>query len=134
MNNSQLFKQAHSVARQTVKQVGDYQIAFTLALRELIAENKKPNYKTISINVLDSESIATNSAILSAIILTVLLFTTLSLFAPIIGALVGCITWLATILLLELSQWAMFKALSFFYVDNTQFEDAINDRKVFIIE
>ncbi|QHZ59788.1 hypothetical protein HWD03_gp109 [Alteromonas phage vB_AmeM_PT11-V22] len=42
MSNSQLFKEAHRVARNTVEQVGDYQIAFTLALRELIAEQRKP--------------------------------------------------------------------------------------------
>ena len=41
MNNSQLFKKAHKQARKTVSIVGDYQIAFTLALRELVAEQKK---------------------------------------------------------------------------------------------
>lgn len=35
MNNSKLFKQAHKIARQTVAEVGNYQIAFKLALVEL---------------------------------------------------------------------------------------------------
>ncbi|CAM0051945.1 hypothetical protein VPHK460_0146 [Vibrio phage K460] len=35
MNNKQLFKQAHEIARNTVAEVGNYQIAFTLALGEL---------------------------------------------------------------------------------------------------
>lgn len=35
MNNSKLFKQAHKIARETVAQVGDYQIAFKLALIDL---------------------------------------------------------------------------------------------------
>lgn len=41
MNNSKLFKAAHKQARATVSQVGDYQIAFTLALKELIAKQKQ---------------------------------------------------------------------------------------------
>lgn len=41
MNNSALFKEAHKKARKTVSIVGDYQIAFTLALREVVAEQKK---------------------------------------------------------------------------------------------
>ncbi len=35
MNNKTLFKKAHKQARKTVDQVGNYQIAFTLALKEL---------------------------------------------------------------------------------------------------
>lgn len=40
MNNSALFTQAHSIARDTVATVGNYQIAFTLALRSLYKQAK----------------------------------------------------------------------------------------------
>lgn len=35
MNNKTLFKKAHKIARQTVAEVGNYQIAFKLALIDL---------------------------------------------------------------------------------------------------
>lgn len=41
MNNSKLFKQAHKIARNTVSEVGNYQIAFTLALEELRSKPSK---------------------------------------------------------------------------------------------
>lgn len=41
MNKSQIFKKAHKIARDTVEIVGDYIIAFCLALKEVYAELKK---------------------------------------------------------------------------------------------
>lgn len=41
MDKSKLFTQAHQIARQTVAQVGDYMIAFSLALRELYSMTTK---------------------------------------------------------------------------------------------
>lgn len=38
MNKSQLFKNAHKIARETVELVGDYRIAFSLALKNLYNE------------------------------------------------------------------------------------------------
>ena len=35
MTNAQLFTEAHKIAKQTVAYVGDYRIAFSLALKEL---------------------------------------------------------------------------------------------------
>lgn len=40
MNNSLIFKEAHTIARNTVATVGNYQIAFTLALRSLYKQAK----------------------------------------------------------------------------------------------
>lgn len=90
MNNSELFKKAHQVAKQTVKAVGDYQIAFTLALRNLIAELKKPEIKYI----IDKSSVAVESATWSLFfVLTVAFvatFVTGDLVFTILGA-VGCL-------------------------------------------
>lgn len=41
MDNKKLFTLAHKQARQTVDKVGDYQIAFTLALQELRQSESK---------------------------------------------------------------------------------------------
>ena len=41
MNKSKLFTHAHQIARNTVAQVGNYMIAFSLALRELYSMTTK---------------------------------------------------------------------------------------------
>lgn len=41
MDKSTLFNQSHQIARNTVAQVGDYMIAFSLALRELYSMSTK---------------------------------------------------------------------------------------------
>ena len=41
MNKSEIFKNAHRVARETVKSVGDYMIAFSLALKEIYSMSKE---------------------------------------------------------------------------------------------
>ncbi|AUR92224.1 TMhelix containing protein [Vibrio phage 1.170.O._10N.261.52.C3] len=45
MTNSQKFQKAHKVARQTVSEVGNYQIAFKLALVELNQPKQKIDLK-----------------------------------------------------------------------------------------
>lgn len=70
MNNSQLFKEAHSIARNTVEQVGDYQVAFTIALRGLIAKRKEAK----KVCLLDAASIAFYSALLLLFVCIVLVF------------------------------------------------------------
>lgn len=87
MNNSQLFKNAHKQARKTVDQVGNYQIAFTLALRELIAEQKKP-VKTLS------EKIENSFSVIGTIILAVSVISCVSglsyLLGIVISVMAGC--------------------------------------------
>lgn len=54
MNNSKLFKQAHKIARNTVTEVGNYQIAFNLALEELRSKpSKVQKLKAVVYNVPD---------------------------------------------------------------------------------
>lgn len=62
MNNSEMFKKAHKIARETVELVGNYSIAFKLALKQVWAvakasEKKISGYQT---------SILANSLILGA--------------------------------------------------------------------
>lgn len=93
MNNSQLFKQAHKKARLTVDTVGDYQIAFTLALRELIAENKKP----VKVQLLDSESLSVKFGLIVWIVASVCLFASMNIIgmlsALVISGVVGIVLY-----------------------------------------
>lgn len=41
MSKSEIFKKAHEIARNTVALVGDYMIAFSIALKNLYKEGKK---------------------------------------------------------------------------------------------
>lgn len=50
MNNSEMFKKAHKIARQTVAVVGNYSIAFKLALKQVWAVAKASEKKWISHN------------------------------------------------------------------------------------
>ena len=70
-NNSVLFKQAHSIARDTVATVGNYQIAFTLALRSLYAKQKqvKPAYNYDSADWVAHENALVVGYIIFAIII-----------------------------------------------------------------
>lgn len=45
MNKSQIFTKAHQIARQTVEIVGDYIIAFRLALKEVYSQTKSASQK-----------------------------------------------------------------------------------------
>lgn len=82
MNNSALFKKAHKQARKTVSIVGDYQIAFTLALRELVAEQKKP-VKPLS------SKISKVFSILGVVLLAVFTIATISGLSYLLGIVVS---------------------------------------------
>lgn len=47
MTNSQIFKNAHTIAKNTVKIIGSYVIAFSLALKEIYANLRKPTIKSV---------------------------------------------------------------------------------------
>lgn len=48
MTNSEMFKKAHQIARETVEVVGNYSIAFKLALKQVWAVAKASEKKNIS--------------------------------------------------------------------------------------
>lgn len=79
MNNSDRFTQAHKIARQTVAIVGNYQIAFTIALRDTY----KPTPFTLP--TIDNDTIDDTSVVIGLVLFvafTVILSITMGGFNP----------------------------------------------------
>tara|TARA_R110002020_G_scaffold411233_1_gene620893 strand:+ start:181 stop:621 length:441 start_codon:yes stop_codon:yes gene_type:complete len=85
MNNKTLFIEAHKIARSTVAQVGDYQIAFKLALAEIKQAEKVrlENKVTISQRIKAAFSVASDLSLIMVVVCLILTFSGLgvALFA-----------------------------------------------------
>jgi len=90
MDNKTLFIEAHKIARSTVAEVGNYQIAFKLALAEVKqAEAKKVSTGERVVNVVKSINLDNVGFMIVAVFMCIVLFGGITMIALSAGNTIG---------------------------------------------